>query len=70
VTLADVERIRDHDARLSGACVLDATTAREIRHIFAIESMNAALLLAHVRGLRQLVDSLTARLNGAEIMPL
>jgi hypothetical protein len=27
VTLGDVERIRDQDARLSGACIIDATTA-------------------------------------------
>lgn len=65
VTLADVERIRDQDTRLSGACVIDATSARELRQIFAIDSMDAALLLAHVRALRQQADALAARLNRA-----
>lgn len=65
VTLADVERIRDQDARLSGAFVVDAATARELRQMFAIESMNSASLLAHVRSQTRRIDSLTARLNGA-----
>ena len=69
VTLADIERIRDQDARLSGACIIDATTARELRQIFAIESMSAPLLLAHVRALRQRADALAGRLNSAAMAP-
>jgi hypothetical protein len=64
VTLADVERIRDQDARLSGAFIVDAATARELRQEFALDSMNGALLLAHVRALRERADALAARLNG------
>ena len=65
VTLADVERIRDQDARLSGAFVVDSSTARELREMFAVDLLSSALLLAHVRAIRQRVDALTARLNGA-----
>jgi len=68
VTLADIERIRDLDARLSGACVIDATTACELRQIFGIGSMSASLLLAHVRALRQRADALAARLNRAAMI--
>jgi hypothetical protein len=69
VTLADVERIRDQDARLSGAIVVDAAVARELREIFATDSMNGPHLLAHVRALRQRVDALAGRLNNAAIKP-
>jgi hypothetical protein len=69
VTLADVERIRDQDARLSGACVVDAATARELRQMFAAESMTGPLLLTHVRALWQRIDYLAARLNSIEMTP-
>ena len=65
VTLGDVERIRDLDARLSGGFVVDAATTSELRHLFNIEAMSGPLLVAHVRALRQRVDLLSARLNGA-----
>jgi hypothetical protein len=70
VTLADVERIRDQDARLSGAMILDPITARELRRMFTVESMSAEVLLAHVAALRQRVDLLAARLNRASFEPL
>lgn len=68
VTLGDVERIRDHDVRLAGACVIDAETARELRQIFGMNSMSASLLLAYVRALRQRADTLAARLNSATMV--
>ena len=68
VTLADVERIRDHDARLSGAFVVDGVTGHELRQLFAVDALNAALLVAHVRALCHRVDTLTARLNGATML--
>jgi hypothetical protein len=67
VTLADVERIRDQDARLSGACILDAATTRDLQQVLAIDSMNGALLLAHARALRQRIEVLAGRLNHATI---
>jgi hypothetical protein len=65
VTLADVERIRDLDARLSGGFVIDAATACELRWVFNVAAMNGPLLLANVRALQQRVDALSGRLNGA-----
>jgi len=67
VTLADVERIRDQDARLSGGLTIDTATARELRQEFAADFINGATLLAHVRALRQRTDALTGRLNGARL---
>jgi hypothetical protein len=64
VTLGDVERIRDRDARLSGGFVVDAATTSELRHLFNLEAISGALLVAHVRALRQRIDVLSARLNG------
>ena len=69
VTLADVERIRDQDARLSGSCVVDVPTARELQQILGVPSIDGGLLLAHVRALRQQLDVLAARLNRATIAP-
>ena len=65
VTLADVERIRDQDARLSGACVVEACAVRELRQTLAVESLTGSVLLAHVRDLRHRLDALSARLNDA-----
>jgi hypothetical protein len=65
VTLADVERIRDQDARLSGAIVVDAAIARELRDLFGIDSMSPGSLIAHARALRRQTDTLAARLNRA-----
>jgi hypothetical protein len=65
VTLADVERIRDHDARLSGACVIDPATSSELRQLVGAETLNASSLLKHVAALVARVEMLTARLNGA-----
>ena len=69
VTLADVERIRDHDSRLSGGLVIDTDTARELRQALGIESISAAQLLTQVHALRRRVDALAARLNGVEMGP-
>ena len=65
VTLADIERIRDHDARLSGACVIDPVTTSELRQLLGAEAINASSLLKHVTDLVARVEMLTARLNGA-----
>jgi hypothetical protein len=65
VTLGDVERIRDQEALLSGGFVVDAATTSELRRLFNIETISGPLLIAHVRALRQRVDLLIARLNGA-----
>jgi hypothetical protein len=67
VTLADVERIRDQDARLSGAFLVDAHAARELRQIFGVDAMHGGLLLAHVQSLRLRLDTLVARLNRANM---
>jgi hypothetical protein len=67
VTLDDVERIRAQDARLSGGFVVDAATASELRHLFNVETLTGPVLTSHVRALRQRVDVLVARLNGAEM---
>jgi hypothetical protein len=67
VTLDDVERIRNQDARLSGGLVLDAVTMRELRDLLNVESMNGALLLAHVRAMMRTINVLTGRLNGATL---
>jgi hypothetical protein len=60
ITLADVERIRDQDARLSGACVLDAECVRELRQLLDIEAMTGRLLVLHVRALVERVERLAA----------
>jgi hypothetical protein len=65
VTLADVERIRDQDARLSGAFVVDAATARELRRTLGADVLSQTLMLTHVQSMRRRIDSLVARLNGA-----
>lgn len=62
VTLADVERIREHDARLSGACIIDAASVRELRQLLDVEVMTGAALVAHVRALVQRVEYLAGRL--------
>jgi len=67
VTLNDIERIRDLDARLSGGFVVDAATTSELRHLFNVEGISGPLLIAHVRALRQRIDLLSARLNGAAV---
>jgi hypothetical protein len=69
VTLGDVERIRDLDARLSGGFVVDAAISNELRQLFNAEAMSGPLLLAHVRALRQVVDVLSAKLNCAQMRP-
>src|SRR5258705_6184414 len=51
ITLGDVERIREQDARLSGGFVGDARTSIELRQLLGAEAMNGSMLLAHVRGL-------------------
>ena len=65
VTLGDVERIRDQDARLSGAWLIDPTTARELCAVLAVERMNGPVLLAHVRALVDRIDLLAGRLSSA-----
>ena len=67
VMLADVERIRDQDARLSGAIVIDPPIARELRETLGTAILNAPILLTHVQLMRQRIDSLVARINGAAI---
>jgi hypothetical protein len=67
VTLADVERIREQDARLSGGFVVDAAIASELRRSFNVEAMSETILLAQVRALGQRIDLLSARLNGAQM---
>lgn len=62
VTLADVERIRDHNARLSGACILDPASVRELRQLLDVEVMTGAVLVAHVRALVERVERLAGRL--------
>lgn len=60
VTLADVERIRDQDARLSGACVLDRECVRELRQLLDIEAMAGPALVLQVRALVERVERLAA----------
>jgi hypothetical protein len=67
VTLADVERIREHDASLSGGCVVDAATTRELRHLLGTDSVTGPLLLAQIRALVQRIESLSGRLNGGGV---
>ena len=62
VTLGDVERIRDHDARLSGACVLDPASVYELRQLLDVEVMSGATLVLHVRALVERVERLAGRL--------
>lgn len=69
ITLGDVERIRDQDARLSGAFIVDTVAAAELRQTFNVETLGAASLVAQIRMLRQRVDLLSARLNGAALPP-
>ena len=68
ITLGDVERIREQEARLSGGFVVDARTTLELRQLFGAESMNGSVVLAYVRALVTRVEVLTARLNGATMM--
>jgi hypothetical protein len=68
VTLADVERIRDQDARLSSALVIDSATARGLRQALGVDALDPPLLLAHVQSMRHRIDSLVARMNGAAIV--
>ncbi len=67
VTLDDVERIRDQDARLSGGLVLDPATSHKLRELLGVEAMTSQLLLAHVRMMTRTIDVLTGRLYGATI---
>lgn len=62
VTLADVERIRDHDARLSNACVLDPASVRELRQLLELEAMTAPILVTHVRAVVERVERLAEKL--------
>ena len=62
VTLADVERIRDHDARLSNACILDGASVRELRQLLELEAMTAPVLVAHVRAVVERVERLAEKL--------
>jgi hypothetical protein len=66
VTLADVERIREHEARLSGACVLDATTMRELRGVLGIDSVDGRTLLERVREIAERASVFAARLRGGK----
>jgi hypothetical protein len=70
VTLADVERIRDQDARLSGALVLDTATVLALRAAFDLNQISGAVLLKNARALVQRVHTLAARLNGATAVPV
>jgi len=67
VTLGDIERVRDLDARLSGGFVVDAAIAHELRQLLSVDSMTAEALLAHVRALVRRNDLMSARLNGAHL---
>ena len=62
VTLADIERIRDHDARLSNACILDPASVRELRQLLEVEAMTAPVLVAHVRAVVERVERLAEKL--------
>lgn len=62
VTLADVERIRDHDARLSGACILETAEVRTLRQLLDVEQMTGAVLVAHVRAVVERVERLAEKL--------
>lgn len=66
VTLADIERIRDHSARLSGAFVLDAATCRELRQELTIDYLDGPLLLGAVKALLVRVDGLLRDKREAE----
>jgi hypothetical protein len=65
VTLEDVERIRDLDARLSGSCIIDPITASELRHLLDLEALTATSLIAAVSAVISRVEMLACRLNGA-----
>lgn len=58
VTLGDVERIRDHDARLSGACIVEREHVRELRQLLGVEMFRGETLVAHVRALVLRVEKL------------
>lgn len=64
VTLEDVERIRDLDARLSGASIVDPATSSELRQLLDIKVLTASALLTGVSNLVARVEGLAARLNG------
>jgi hypothetical protein len=68
VTLGDVERIREQDARLSGGFVVDAATALELRQLLGVDAINGRTVLAHMRAKIQRIDLLSARLNGASMV--
>lgn len=62
VTLADVERIRDHNARLSGACVLETAEVRLLRQLLDVEHMTGAVLVANVQAVVERVERLAEKL--------
>jgi DNA-binding transcriptional MerR regulator len=62
VTLADIEKIRDHDARLSGACILEAGEVRELRQLLDVEMMTGPALVLHVRAVVERVERLAEKL--------
>ncbi len=65
VTLGDVERIRDHAARLAGGVWIDPDTSSELRALLSTDAITPAVLLAHVRSMVARIESMTARLTGA-----
>jgi DNA-binding transcriptional MerR regulator len=62
VTLADIEKIRDHDARLSGACVLEVGDVRALRQLLEVEQMTGPALVANVRAVVERVERLAEKL--------
>lgn len=62
VTLADVERIRDHDARLSGACIVETADVRALRQLLDVEQMTGPVLVANVRAVVERVERLAEKL--------
>lgn len=67
-TLGDVERIRDQDARLSDACVIDGATMRELRALLGAERLDPPLLLDAVRLVVERVNDLVGRLHAAAVI--
>jgi hypothetical protein len=63
VTLSDIERIRDQEARLSDGCVVDGSTMRELRTLLGIDRIDARILLVEVRNIVTRIDGLVARLH-------
>jgi hypothetical protein len=68
VTLGDVERIQEQDARVSGGFVVDARTTFALRQLLGAEVLNGPMLVAHVRALVNRVETLVARLSGASMV--